>query len=97
MPPLLLQPLVENAVRHGVECDPAGGRLAIRTRVRSGQAVLTIVKTLPPAPGWPGTGIALADARERQRMMHDVAAEFDAGREGGVWRVRIVVPLGRDR
>ncbi len=98
MPPLLLQPLVENAVRHGVECDPAGGRLRIRTRARGGQVVLTIVNTLPhddsSAMRRPGTGMALANVRERLHLMHDVASEFDAGPEADVWRVRIVVPLG---
>jgi len=37
VPPLLLQPLVENAVRHGIEPAPDGGTIRIRTRVKAGR------------------------------------------------------------
>ena len=37
VPPLLLQPLVENAVRHGVEPSPDGGTIRVRTRVQARQ------------------------------------------------------------
>ncbi|MBC7732334.1 MAG: histidine kinase [Bacteriovorax sp.] len=93
VPPLLLQPLVENAVRHGVEPGDAGGTVRIRTQVRLGRAVLSIANSVPQAPSRPGSGIALRNVRERLRLMHDVAAQFDTQLEHGVFRVQIVVPL----
>jgi len=49
VPPLLLQPLVENAVHHGVEPAPEGGIIRVRTRVRLGRAVVSIA--IPESPG----------------------------------------------
>ena len=93
VPPLLLQPLVENAVRHGVEPADAGGVIRIRTRVRLGRAEVSIVNSLPRETSVPGHGIAQRNVRERLRLMHDVAGHFDVERRDGVYRVQIVVPL----
>ncbi|MEO5696856.1 MAG: sensor histidine kinase [Burkholderiaceae bacterium] len=93
VPPLLLQPLVENAVRHGVEPSLDGGEIRVRTRVKLGRALISIVNSVPDAASQPGNGIALRNVRERLRLMHDVAAQFDATREGDVFRVQIVVPM----
>jgi len=93
VPPLLLQPLVENAVRHGVEPATEGGTIRIRTRVRNGRAVLSIANTVPKTQGRPGHGIALKNVRERLRLMHDVAAQFDMHSGPDVFRVQVVVPL----
>ena len=41
-----------------------------------------------------GHGLALANVRERLRLLHDIDARFDAGAREDRWRVRIVVPLG---
>ena len=93
VPPLLLQPLVENAVRHGVEPAAEGGMIRIRTQIMLGRAVVSIANTVSDADANPGHGIALANVRERLRLMHDVASQFDAQLERGVFRVQIVVPL----
>ena len=93
VPPLLLQPLVENAVRHGVEPSAEGGVIRIRTKVKLGRAVLSIANSVPAAPSRPGNGMALKNVRERLRLMHDVAAQFDTRLEADVFRVQIVVPL----
>ncbi len=93
VPPLLLQPLVENAVRHGVEPADEGGVIRIRTRVRHGRAVVSIVNTLPARPSTPGHGMALRNVRERLRLMHDVAAHLDTREDAEVFRVQVVVPL----
>ena len=93
MPPLVLQPLVENAVRHGIETAPAGGAIRVATRARRGQAEVVIDNTVADGAANPGHGIALANVRERLRLMHDVGAQFDARRDGGRYRVRITVPL----
>jgi two-component system sensor histidine kinase AlgZ len=93
VPPLLLQPLVENAVRHGVEPAADGGIIRIRTRVKLGRAMVSIANTVSSHPSRPGNGIALRNVRERLRLMHDVASQFEAQQEGNIFRVQIVVPL----
>jgi two-component system sensor histidine kinase AlgZ len=99
VPPLVLQPLVENAVRHGVEPQAQGGRLWVQTRLQRGQAWVTVVSTLPAggAVSAPGQGMALANVRERLHLLHDMAAQCDtwqaAGPDGSpCFHARIVVP-----
>jgi len=93
VPPLILQPLVENAVRHGVEPADAGGAIRIRTRVKLGRVLVTIANSVPAAPSRPGSGMALKNVRERLHLMHDVAAQFETRHEDGQFRVQLVVPL----
>ena len=95
LPPLLLQPLVENAVKHGVEPDPHGGRLRIRTYQRGSMACIDIDNTVPSGPVAPsaGHGIALANVRDRLRLLHDVHGRFDARPQGRGYRVHIELPI----
>ncbi len=93
VPPLMLQPLVENAVRHGVEPSPTGARVDIRAKLLRGQVVVQVSNTVPDEPPVPGHGMALHNVRERLRLLHDVAAQFETWREGGVHHARIVIPL----
>lgn len=93
VPPLLLQPLVENAVRHGIEPAPEGGQIRVRTRVKRAHAEITIVNTMPGRPSRPGNGIALRNVRERLRLMHDVTARFEIRADNQFFRVQMVVPL----
>ena len=94
LPPLVLQPLLENAVRHGVEPAEAGGLVRVRTRLRLGRAEITIDNSVSSAASRPGHGLALANVRERLRLLHDLDAQFDVYQGGGRYRVRIVVPMG---
>jgi two-component system sensor histidine kinase AlgZ len=84
VPPLVLQPLVENAVRHGVEPAPDGGDLRICTSVQRGQVVIQVTNTVGDDSGTPGHGMALHNVRERLRLLHDVAAQCDVWREPGL-------------
>lgn len=93
VPPLLLQPLVENAVRHGIEPAPEGGQIRVRTRVKRAHAVITIVNTMPGRPSRPGNGMALQNVRERLKLMHDVTAQFEIRSDNQFFRVQVVVPL----
>ncbi|MFN3377152.1 MAG: sensor histidine kinase [Burkholderiaceae bacterium] len=97
LPPLLLQPLVENAVKHGVEPSPHGGKLRVTTELRGSRVLIRITNTLPPRDtpdgGAPrGHGIALANVRARLALLHDVEAEFTAGAQDGLYQVRITLP-----
>jgi len=97
LPPLLLQPLVENAVKHGVEPSPQGAKLRIRTERRGDRVIIEVMNTLPPLrwaeqPLPRGHGIALANVRDRLRLLHDMQAQFRAGLDQGNYRVRIDIP-----
>ena len=93
VPPLVLQPLIENAVRHGIDPSPDGGEIRVRTRCKQGQAVVDIVNTCSMQPSQPGHGMALDNVRERLRLLHDVAAQFSARGDGERFVVRMAVPL----
>jgi two-component system, LytTR family, sensor histidine kinase AlgZ len=92
VPPLVLQPLVENAVRHGVEPAMQGGRIWVQASLKRGQVVVLVSNTVPDAPSAPGHGMALHNVRERLRLLHDVAGQCDVWREGELFRARIIVP-----
>jgi two-component system sensor histidine kinase AlgZ len=96
LPPLVLQPLLENAVRHGIEPNERGGLIRVRTRARLGRAEITIDNTVGDMPSRPGHGLALANVRERLRLLHDLDAQFEVQRADGRFRVKIAVPLGGD-
>jgi two-component system sensor histidine kinase AlgZ len=93
VPPLVLQPLVENAVRHGIEPSPRGGRVTVRAQRLRGQVAVVVSNTLGPEPGHPGHGMALHNVRERLRLLHDVAAECKVWREGEIFHARVLLPL----
>ncbi|MFI8614084.1 sensor histidine kinase [Acidovorax sp. NPDC077693] len=106
LPPLLLQPLVENAVKHGVEPSARGGRLRVLTELRGSRVVVRITNTLPAKEGrggkgdepisTKGHGIALANVRARLALLHDVQGEFTAGVQDGLYQVRITLPAPED-
>ncbi len=92
LPPLLLQPLVENAVKHGVEPSASGANLRISTERRGSIVVIKVINTLPAGPGAPGNGLAQNNVRDRLNLLHDVQGRFQAVLKDGVYQVRIEVP-----
>ncbi len=97
VPPLLLQPLVENAVKHGVEPSPLTALIEVRTERRGARVAVTITNSLPPRalasePATAGNGIAIKNVRARLKLLHDVECDFSAGAQGGRYRVRLSVP-----
>lgn len=96
LPPLLLQPLVENAIRHGIEPHSRGGKLQVRTERRGQQALIQIINTLPDgeaAPSSPGHGMALENVKARLSLLHDLQGSFSARKRNGFFIVRLTVPL----
>lgn len=96
VPPLSLQPLVENAVRHGIAQREEGGELRV-TVAREGARLLLRVDDDGPGPGastQKGTGTALRDLRSRLDLLYGDTASLDveSGPEGGC-RVDLRVPL----
>ncbi len=93
VPPLLLQPLVENAVRHGVEPSTEGADVRISTQRRGSVAVIKVTNTVPAGQGERGHGLALHNVRDRLALLHDVQRQFRSGFRDGVYQVRMEVPL----
>lgn len=93
LPPLLLQPLVENAVRHGVEPSDTGARVRISTERRGSTVVIKVTNTVPGGQGEHGNGVALGNVRDRLRLLHDVQGQFRSVLKDGVYQVRIEVPV----
>lgn len=92
LPPLLLQPLVENAVKHGVEPSSTGADIKVSTQRRGSRVVIKVSNTTPTAGSKPGSGLALENVRERLSLLHDVQAQFQSGLKDGVFQVRLEVP-----
>ncbi|MDP1739622.1 sensor histidine kinase [Polaromonas sp.] len=93
LPPLLLQPLVENAVRHGVEPSAGGAQVKISTVRRGSMVVLKVTNSTPAGVGERGHGLALANVRERLALLHDVQAQFKTAFKDGIFQVRLELPL----
>jgi two-component system sensor histidine kinase AlgZ len=92
VPPLVLQPLVENAVKHGVEPSAAGAQVKVSTQRRSSTVVIKVTNTVPGGQGSRGHGVAQDNVRDRLRLLHDVQGQFQAVLREGVYQVRVEVP-----
>ena len=93
LPPLILQPLVENAVIHGVEPSTRGAQLRVSTQLRSGRALIKVTNSVPAGQGRAGHGIALANVRDRLRLLHDLQGSFRTALVDDVYQARIEVPM----
>ncbi len=93
LPPLILQPLVENAVRHGVEPSNNGAEVMISTQRRGALVVIKVTNTVPAGQGMAGQGVALRNVRDRLTLLHDLQGQFRSGLKDGVYQVRMEVPL----
>src|SRR5690606_27929258 len=73
VPSLLLQPIVENAIRHGISRRPGRGVVRIEAEAVGGFIELRVLDTGPgvaPAPASDGTGVGLANTRARLEQLY---------------------------
>lgn len=92
-PPLLLQPLIENALRHDLDCR-AGPSDILLSFARDGDMVVVRVTNpvgLHASPN-PGAGLGLANTRERLRLTSP-GASLSAGREGERFVAEVRLPM----
>ncbi|MEO7497076.1 MAG: histidine kinase [Massilia sp.] len=71
-PPMMLQSMVENAIKHGLECKPAGGTLTVRVRADNDKLQVSVIDDgvgfgVVPSDG---TGLGLMTIRERLKLLH---------------------------
>lgn len=94
IPALSLQPLVENAVYHGIQQIPAGGVLTLSGRIEGGQVIFEVTNPLPVSPQ-PGRGNreALVNIQLRLQALFGDAAGLDIQRDKDLHTVRLHYPL----
>lgn len=98
VPTLVIQPLVENAVYHGIEPLPDGGEISLDIH-RGGDKVHVVVRNPVSADGSPhkGNRIALDNIRERLQLHFDLDAQLKLEPLGAVYQVHIVMPYTHER
>ncbi len=74
--PMLLQPLLENAVAHGIQPRPDGGAVSLSGHREGDSIVITVRNPLAPTGGRPGHGMALANIRSRLLLTYSTLASL---------------------
>lgn len=105
VPPLLLQPLVENAIRHGLEPHVQGGKLHVSARCTDDEGRRWLVLDVhdngaglntpsPLRPPHTGSGFGLQQVRERLATAHGPQASLTLGTDADGWTLaRVRIPL----
>jgi len=93
VPPLLIQPLIENAVKHGVADRVEGGTLRIAARRQGGLLEIDIENPRDPeAPPRRGVGLGLENVRQRLAALDPRRARLDVFEEPERFRVLVRLP-----
>jgi len=77
-PPMMLQSMVENAIKHGLECKPDGGHLEVRAEIVDSKLRVTVADNGVGFGVMPskGTGLGLSNIRERLKLLHGEAGQL---------------------
>ncbi|HEY0158679.1 MAG TPA: histidine kinase [Thermoanaerobaculia bacterium] len=92
VPSFLLQPLVENALRHGLQPE-TGGRVSVSASFQDDALVLEVADNGRPRSGVVREGIGLSNTRARLRQMYGYSFVFDFGRGEGGFRAHLLIPF----
>lgn len=97
VPPMLLQTLVENAVRHGIAHLPGGGDLVVSVQRGADAVVLTVRNSGQFSPGrTPGNGIGLRNTRRRLDLIYGPMARLDIVERDGMVITEVTLPDTRN-
>lgn len=103
LPSLLLQPLVENAVHHGIEPRINPGLIEVTLKKVNDRVHIEILNPIAdfvPAnalPGRVGNQMALSNVRERLMLLYDMEAELKTSEENGQFRLVLEFPYKKER
>lgn len=97
IPLLTLQPLLENAIYHGIQPLPEGGVVSVQVRMEPKRVAMEIDNPLPPAGMGQrhvhGNRMALANIRSRLAVLYGDQAVFEAVEDGERFRIRLSYPV----
>ncbi|NIB39406.1 histidine kinase [Pseudomaricurvus alkylphenolicus] len=93
IPRLLLQPLLENAIQHGIAPIPEGGTVQVRAEVRDGRLELEVTNPLPAQPAQPGNQMALTNIHNRLQALFGNRATFKTQVQNGEFSAYLAYPV----
>ncbi|MEO8384796.1 MAG: 2TM domain-containing protein [Betaproteobacteria bacterium] len=96
MAPMLLQPIVENAIKHGLEPKIEGGSINVVAKIEGGQMLVTVEDDglgFSEFADSKGTGVGLANLRERLAVLYDGGATIDIADANPGTRICLSLPL----
>ncbi len=94
VPSLMIQPLLENAIYHGVEPRPEGGTISVNGEFANGLVTIVVRNPMPDsAVPREGNRVALANIRERLTLVYDERATIKAGRFDNEYIVTLRFPF----
>lgn len=96
VPPLLLQPLLENAVYHGIEPLPQGGEILVNIYVHHGELHLVVRNPCHRSGRRGGNNMALENIRNRLMLHFDVEASLHKQVSDTEYQVHIIMPCRRN-
>jgi LytS/YehU family sensor histidine kinase len=91
IPVLLLQPLAENAVRHGIAPTPAGGRIHVRAQ-REGDSLRVEIVNTGVLPARVEHGIGLGNTIARLEQLYGDGQHFDLRQRGDAVVATVTIP-----
>ncbi len=98
LPSLLLQPLIENAVHHGIEPSQEPGEIRVAIARNGDRVRVEIINPLPDSPPTrPGNHMALSNVRERLDLTFDVEGQLETASDDGQFRVTVHFPYRKER
>lgn len=109
IPPMVLQLLVENAIKHGIDNLPQGGKVLVQALQEHEELLFTITNEQPPGVRLPSSaqqsqgsagqpvsfGIGLKNIEQRLQLLYSNQASFNTRQENGLFTVLLRIPCER--
>ncbi len=99
IPPVILQPLLENAVYHGIEPRVNGGMVQFSARLKEGEVVILVVNSMPDENEKKNTRkghqIAIKNIQERLELSYNPPGRLTMREDGGYFSVEVRIPYQR--
>lgn len=94
LPPLLLQPLMENAIRHGIANLPEGGEVRLTAERQNGRLEILVENSWDPdAPPRRSSGLGLRNVKQRLEARYGKEALLRVMAEGDLFQVSLSIPI----
>jgi len=97
VPPLSIQPLLENAVYHGIQQIPEGGTIKLTAKLSDSHLSLSVENPTIDGRKAKGHGIALNNIAERLKVIYADEGRLEKKHQGNCYQVKLIIPISQDK